>query len=228
MLHLPDASLFLAFNPCCVLVAALWIWKDTKTKQPPALTWQNEWQDLITNPAHSGSSLTHPPTHSPTHSLTHPLTHPPNHSPTHRLTHPPTHPPTHAFTHPPTHPLKHPCTYSLTHPSIYAPTHLLTHLLACSSTRSCACAHPLIQLLTHFIESMLLRAHHLHGDCRHLLLINAICIIHSLHTLFFGLRLLQRVFCRCCWLARLHAVSVLWQQHVQIPMACRAGNSARS
>lgn len=35
-----------------LILTALWIWKDTKTKQPPALTWQDEWKDLMTNPAH--------------------------------------------------------------------------------------------------------------------------------------------------------------------------------
>ncbi len=97
----PDASLLFVFNPCCVLDAALWIWKDTKKKRPPALTWQDEWKDLMENPAHSGSSLTHSLTYSltcsPTHSTTHPLTHSSTHSPTHSFTHPLTH--THVYTH---------------------------------------------------------------------------------------------------------------------------------
>ncbi|KAL0039348.1 hypothetical protein WJX79_004186 [Trebouxia sp. C0005] len=35
-----------------LIVTALWIWKDTKTKQPPISTWQDDWQELLTNRAH--------------------------------------------------------------------------------------------------------------------------------------------------------------------------------
>ncbi|KAL0044626.1 hypothetical protein WJX82_003477 [Trebouxia sp. C0006] len=37
---------------CILIVTALWIWKDTKTKKAPALTCRDERQDLMTNPAH--------------------------------------------------------------------------------------------------------------------------------------------------------------------------------
>ena len=198
VLPLPDASLLFVFNPCCMLAAALWIWKDTKTKQPPALTWQDEWKDLMTNPAHSGSSLPHSLTHSLARSLAHPLTHPSTHPPIHLFTHPLTHSPTHSLTYLLAHPLTH--------------THVLTHSFSSSPSalNECCCVH---------ITQMGIAG----TFCSQMQSAESACRKHSIIPRFGSV---AESMLSLLLAGKLHAVWAFWQRNVQFLVACRADNSA--